>query len=669
MKKKYTIALLFILFTLPSWAQQQRSLAEEDFYELRTIPIPEDVKLEVGGITVLPDGRLAVCTRRGEIWMIDNPYMLTGQPHYKRFASGLHEALGLNYRNGSFYTTQRGELTKITDTNHDGRADKYESIYKFDLSGNYHEYAYGPVFDKNGDMYVTLNVSWIGNGEGLAKWHGWLLKIKEDGTMEPIATGLRSPAGITVNSANDVFYAENQGDWVGSGRITHLEKGDFAGNAGGLRWTKESESPLKLTRKDLAIVDNGQPMHEAAKKIKELKLPAVWFPQGLMGISTADILEDTTRGAFGPFAGQYFVSDQGHSTVMRMTLEKVNGKYQGACFPFREGFASGLIRLRWGIDGSMFGGMTSRGWSSTGPELYALQRLVWTGKTPFEIKNIIAKPDGLELEFTMPVDKKTAQNASHYEVSGFTYHYHHHYGSPIINMENSPLKGLIVSEDGLKVRLVLDNIREGYIHEVKIADLLSADGSNLLHPVGYYTMNEIPSGEKLQLTESQKVHQHHAMAVEKEIAKVAKNKPEEVAKSTVAKRVTKMPATWTIPDQIISLGTKPGLKYSADEVQIKAGSKIKLVFTNNDDMTHNLVIVEPGAAREIGDTAFNMGLKGSQLQYIPASPKVLQHTNLVQPGASETIYFVAPTKPGVYTYLCTYPGHAMVMQGKMTVVK
>lgn len=124
------------------------------------------------------------------------------------------------------------------------------------------------MFDKNGDMYVTLNVSWIGNGEGLAKWHGWLLKIKEDGTMEPIATGLRSPAGITVNSANDVFYAENQGDWVGSGRITHLEKGDFAGNAGGLRWTKEPESPLKLTRKDLAIVDNGQPMHEAAKKLR-----------------------------------------------------------------------------------------------------------------------------------------------------------------------------------------------------------------------------------------------------------------------------------------------------------------------------------------------------------------------------------------------------------------
>lgn len=666
--KKFIVVSFTIIISMTSWAQSPRVQSEEDFYELRTIPIPEDIKLEVGGISVLQDGRVAVSTRRGEIWMIQNPYMTSGEPHYSRFASGLHETLGLNFRNGSFYATQRGELTKITDTNNDGRADKYECIYKFDLSGNYHEYAYGPVFDKNNDMYVTLNVAWIGYGEGLGKWHGWLLKIKEDGTMEPVATGLRSPAGIMINSSNDVFYAENQGDWVGSGRVTHLEKGDFAGNAGGLRWTKEPESPLKLSKADLSIVDNGQPMHEAAKKIKELKLPAVWFPHTLMGISTADILEDTTNGAFGPFAGQYFVSDQGHSKVMRMTLEKVNGKYQGACFPFREGLASGLLRLRWGIDGSMFGGMTSRGWSSTGPEPYALQRLVWTRKTPFEIKNISAKPDGLELEFTLPVDSKVAQDASHYEVNGFTYHYHHHYGSEIMNMESSPIRGLVVSDDGLKVRLVLDNMREGYIHEVKINDLISAGGASLLHNVGYYTMNAIPSGEKLQLTQAAMASHHH-LEVGKKPSAPAVKKTETSVKAPVSKRLTKMPAGWTQPDQVISLGTKPGLKYSIDRIQVKAGSKVKLVFSNNDDMTHNVVFVEPGAAREVGDKAYNMGLKGSQLHYIPETPKILNHTNLIQPGDSETIYFVAPSRPGVYTYLCTFPGHAMVMQGVMTVVK
>jgi len=665
--RHFSLLLITVSLIHSTYAQSSRPQREEDYYELRTISIPEDIKLEVGGLAVLKDGRVAVSTRRGDIWMIDNAY--STQPHYSRFASGMHEVLGLTYRNGSFYCTQRGELTKVTDTDNDGRADRYEPIYKFDLSGNYHEYAYGPIFDKQGDMYVALNVAWVGYGDGLGKWHGWLLKIKADGTMEPIATGLRSPAGIIVNSSNDIFYSENQGDWVGSGRVTHLEKGDFAGNAGGLRWSKDPQSPVKLTREELAKVDNGQPMHEAAKIIKELKVPAVWFPHTLMGISTADILEDTTNGAFGPFAGQYYVSDQGHSKIMRMSLEKVNGEYQGACFPFREGFASGLLRLRFGIDGSVFGGMTSRGWSSTGPAMYALQRLVWTGKTPFEMKDIHAKPDGLEIEFTLPVDKTAAQDPSHYEVNGFTYHYHHHYGSEIINQKKGNLKGIIVSDDRLKVRLVIDSLREGYIHEVRLHDLTSQKGLNLLHTFGYYTLNNIPQGEKATLADHQVVHQsHHAIAVAAVTTKAKTTSTTTPAKATT-KRQTKMPVEWKQPDQVIAIGTKPGLKYDISEVQVKAGSKIKLIFSNNDDMTHNVVIVNPGTAKEVGDLAFNLGLKGSQMNYIPSSTNVIYHTNLIQPGSSETIYFTAPSKPGNYTIVCTYPGHAMIMQATLKVVK
>jgi uncharacterized cupredoxin-like copper-binding protein len=471
-----------------------------------------------------------------------------------------------------------------------------------------------------------------------------------------------------VNSHNDVFYGENQGDWVGSGRVTHLEKGDFAGNAGGLNWTGEPESPLKLTKAQLKTVDDGRPMHEAAKVIKELKLPAVWFPHTLMGISTADILEDTTNGAFGPFSGQYFVSDQGHSKIMRMTLEKVKGRYQGACYPFREGFASGLIRLRFGVDGSLFGGMTSRGWASTGTASYALQRLEWTGKMPFEMKNISARPDGFEIEFTQPVNWKRAKAAATYEVTGFTYRYHHHYGSEIINSKKAMVKGIQVSEDGKKVRLVLDSLREGYVHEIKLHDLFAENGLNLLHGTAYYTMNNIPEGAKAILAKDEQVIMHHHMTAG------TVGKKEAAPKSTgagapMAKRVTKMPVGWKQPDQVIVLGTRPGLKYSVDRLQVKAGSKIKLVFNNNDDMTHNVVLVTPGAAKEVGDQAFNMGLKGAELNYIPKTQKVLYHTRLLQPGASEAIYFIAPTKPGTYTYLCSYPGHAMIMQGTMVVSK
>ena len=499
-----------LLLTVSTFAQKNVVQSEKDFYALKTVAIPDNVKLEVGGIAVMPDGRIAASTRRGEIWIIQNAYG-NGQPHFTRFASGLHEVLGLAYRDGAFYCTQRGELTKIEDKNNDGIADSYTPITLFELSGNYHEYAYGPVFDKNGDMYVTLNVAWVGYGDGLGKWHGWLIKVKPDGTQEPIATGLRSPAGFNVNSNNDVFYAENQGDWVGSGRVTHLEKGDFAGNAGGLNWTKEPNSPLKLTKEDLKEVDNGQPMHEAAKKIKELKLPAVWFPHTVMGISTADIIEDQTNGAFGPFGGQYFVADQGHSKIMRMSLEKVNGKYQGACYPFYEGFASGLVRLRWGLDGSMFGGMTSRGWASTGKAEYALQRLVWNGELPFEMKDIHAMSDGFEVEFTAPVNSSKLKDPKNFTVNSFTYKYQHQYGSPIINNRTRKIIGMIPSADGRKVKLVLDSLIPGYIHEIRVANLESTEQKSLLHDFAYYTLNEIPAGEKTVLTEGEKVNAHAGM--------------------------------------------------------------------------------------------------------------------------------------------------------------
>lgn len=649
-----------LLLTVSTFAQKNVVQSEKDFYALKTVAIPDNVKLEVGGIAVMPDGRIAASTRRGEIWIIQNAYG-NGQPHFTRFASGLHEVLGLAYRDGAFYCTQRGELTKIEDKNNDGIADSYTPITLFELSGNYHEYAYGPVFDKNGDMYVTLNVAWVGYGDGLGKWHGWLIKVKPDGTQEPIATGLRSPAGFNVNSNNDVFYAENQGDWVGSGRVTHLEKGDFAGNAGGLNWTKEPNSPLKLTKEDLKEVDNGQPMHEAAKKIKELKLPAVWFPHTVMGISTADIIEDQTNGAFGPFGGQYFVADQGHSKIMRMSLEKVNGKYQGACYPFYEGFASGLVRLRWGLDGSMFGGMTSRGWASTGKAEYALQRLVWNGELPFEMKDIHAMSDGFEVEFTAPVNSSKLKDPKNFTVNSFTYKYQHQYGSPIINNRTRKIIGMIPSADGRKVKLVLDSLIPGYIHEIRVANLESTEQKSLLHDFAYYTLNEIPAGEKTVLTEGEKVNAHAGM--HHDIKKTAPTKT-----IVSKKRQTTMPADWTQPEKILKLGTKPGLKYDVSNFEVKAGSKVRLIFNNNDDMTHNVVITAPGAADEVGSLALKMGLKGSEMNYVPSSNKVLFHTGLLQPETSESIYFVAPSTPGEYMFVCTFPGHAAVMRGIIKVV-
>jgi cytochrome c551/c552 len=498
MMKKYTAFVLLFAVALGAFAQTKpTSKKEQDYYEIKTLPIPKEIYLEVGGLATMPDGRLAVSTRRGEIWIVENPYQKSShQTYYRRFASGLHEVLGLAYKDGAFYCSQRGELTKITDTDRDGVADLYEPIYTFDLSGNYHEYTYGPVIDKNGDMWVSLNLAWVGFGEGkFAKWRGWFVKITPDGKIEPFAGGLRSPAGYSFNDEGDLFYGENQGDWVGSGRVTHLAKGEFAGNPGGLKWAKEPNSPLKLSLEE--IQDNGSPMFEAAKKNPKIKLPAVWFPHAIMGISTSDILQDTTKGKFSPFPGQYFVADQGQSKVMRMGLEKVNGVYQGFAINYREGFQSGILRERFGLDGSMFVGMTSRGWGSTGKDDFGLQRLFWNGNMPFEIDMIKAKSDGFEFSFTQPVDVNSVKKAASYAIRSYIYKYQHQYGSPIIELKDLKIKGVEVSADRKKVRISIDGIRQFFIHEFTLKGVLNEKGEPLLHETAYYTLNEIPAGPAL----------------------------------------------------------------------------------------------------------------------------------------------------------------------------
>jgi uncharacterized cupredoxin-like copper-binding protein len=655
MKYLKIILSLFILLSHGLIAQQTDMAEKESaYYRISTVPIPEDVVLEVGGLALMPDDRLAVATRRGEIWLVDDPYLQnTNQPTFTRFASGLHEPLGLAYRKGSLYTTQRAEVTKITDTNSDDRGDMFKSIYSWPLSGNYHEYSYGPRFLPNGDMLVTLNLSWIGKGASLSKWRGWLLKITEEGEMTPIASGLRSPAGFGFDVDGEVFYAENQGDWIASGRITHLEEGDFAGNPAGLRWTDDPRSPLSMTP-DM-IPDSVGLMHEFAREHQEVKVPAVWFPHTLMGISTSDILADTTGGQFGPFAGQLFVGDQGHSKVMRVFLEKVDGEYQGACFPFREGFSSGILRMIWGREGSMFVGMTSRGWASTGKEMYGLQKLSWTGKMPFEIQSMEARHDGFELAFTQPVSRATAEDLASYQVTSFTYSYHQSYGSPIIDRQAAVVRGVTVKEGGKRVRIFVDGLRKGYIHELKAPGLKNSNGQPLLHNTAYYTLNNLPAGD----------NEEPMIAAAGTAAESSGN--DLSCGYDAGKRTTSMPADWNgKADVVINLGTQPGLMYDITEFEVPAGAKVQLTFNNNDDMLHNVVITQPGMVDEVSQLSMQMGLDGPQRGYIPDTDKIMYHTCLLQPESSESIFFEAPQE-GSYPYVCTFPGHSLVMRGVMKV--
>jgi uncharacterized cupredoxin-like copper-binding protein len=314
----------------------------------------------------------------------------------------------------------------------------------------------------------------------------------------------------------------------------------------------------------------------------------------------------------------------------------------------------------------MYVGQTSRGWGATGRAQWGLQRLVWTGKTPFEPHRVSARPDGFEVFFTAPVSRAAAENLASWKVTSFTYKYHHIYGSPVINQATHTVRAAVVARDGRSVRIALDSLREGYVHEISMSGVRSDGGAALLHDVGYYTVNQIPRGAALAVSPS--ASRAAPSGTTGPVYSGSGTAGGRAPGRALAKHQTTMPAEWNgTVDQTVSVQGVEGLKFSLAAFDVKAGARVKLDFANVSDMLHNLVVVKPGTAIKVGEEAMRMGLDGAKLEYVPRTEDVLYHTAMLEPQKSETIYFVAPTTPGEYTYVCTFPGHYLVMQGTMRV--
>lgn len=463
--------------------------AAEDSYRKVPLEIPADLVLEAGGLARTPDGKLAVASRRGEVWIAQNPYAKDGKGVvWKRFASALHEPLGLAFHEGALYVSQRSEITRLRDANGDGVADEYRCAAKgWGVTGAYHEYTYGPKFDPRGNMWITLNCTMGDVVLPDKDWRGYSLCVEPNGKWKPVSGGMRSPCGIGINEAGDVFYTDQQGHWNSACGIHQIKQGVFHGHiasfasAGlpGAPFAKPDELPENV------------PVAEAARKMPIYKPACVWMPYRKMGMSTTDLVLDDTKGKFGPFAGQFFVGELTQASINRVFMEKVGNEYQGVCFPFVDNLQAGVLRLEFGDDGSLFVGETSRGWSSVGSKSYGVERVIWSGTAPFAMRTMEARPHGFLCTFTRPVSKKLVKN-SIWTMRSYTYEYHAEYGGPDIDVMEPVVNVGEVSEDGLSLELKVDPLREGYVHELNVSGLRCVDGEALTPEIAHYTLNRIP---------------------------------------------------------------------------------------------------------------------------------------------------------------------------------
>ena len=478
MKKR---TLLFIL----TIACSQLGVFADSSYSVQSLPTPAGIVCEVTGLDYSDDGTLYICTRRGDVWAQKNG-------DWQRFAHGLHEPMGLLAGPGFAVVSQRPEVTRLVDEDGDGTADRYETICdQIAMEANFHQYNYGLVKGKiAGNLHGILSCSGLSkpdgspasaNGFSPIPYRMWSYQISPSGEFRPWSSGLRTANGIGKSPQGELFAADNQGDWVATSMLHHLEEGDFHGHPAALRW--DQNFPYSQDPKSSPI--------DLLEKMR--KPPAVHFPHGELANSPGSPVWDTTGGKFGPFAGQMFIGDIVHPRIIRVALEKVNGQYQGACFSFyhAEGLKAGICRLAFSSAGELIIGRAGEGNWARGKPDSGLQKIAYSGTTPFEIHRIELQNDGFLFHFTQPVNQVIKLDPKNFGVQSYHYPYGPNYGYPKTDIQKIVPTRVEQSLDGSTIRVMIPNLEERKIYQFNLPELKDPDGKSLRNPVAYYTLNEL----------------------------------------------------------------------------------------------------------------------------------------------------------------------------------
>lgn len=488
--------LLFLIVTAIVLLAGCTTVAEEPVadvaYRVESVPMPEGLSSETGAVAFLPDGRLVACFHRGEV-MVYDPEKKT----WELFAEGLHDPLGIMVVSDSeLLVIQRPELTRVKDTDGDGKADLYETVTDdFGISGNYHEFNYGPVQDEDGNLFIALNAA-SPNGDvrdevrgtldstgrgprqmfAAVPYRGWIMKLTPGGELLPYASGFRSPNGLGFDAEGHLFVTDNQGDWIGTSPLYHVQEGHFYGHPASLIW-EEGWDRGNPTDMPVAVLDS---MRTKA---------AVLFPHGIMANSPTQPLLDNTEGKFGPFTGQLFIGEMNQERIVRVMLEQVNGVFQGACIPFYDGngLRKGNNRLAFAPDGSLWVGQNDHGWAGD----RGIQRIVFTGRQPMDVYSMHLTEEGFDLTFTQPVSLATASDTSQYKIRHYYYEYHKEYGSEQFDVQHVPVTYIDIAPDRKKVSLKLAALKVGYVYELTLGNIRSEKGDTLANHLVCYTLNQL----------------------------------------------------------------------------------------------------------------------------------------------------------------------------------
>ena len=584
---------------------------------------PWNALMYVGGHDFLPDGSAMVCTMQGDVWHVTGLDRTLEHVRWKRFATGLHHALGLVVANEQVYVLGRNQITRLHDLNRDDEADFYECFsqaYVTSTAG--HDFICGLERDAQGSFYT------VSGNQGL-------LRISPDGSQaDVVATGFRNPDGLGMLPDGSITVPCSEGEWTPTSMICLVPSNQIAC----------APSPPHYG-------------YQGPKGGVAPQLPLVYLPRGVDNSSGGQAY--ISSKLWGPLEGQMVHLSFGTGTCFTMLRDEVNGHAQGAVVPLPGDFASGAHRGRFHpIDGQLYvSGMT--GWGSYTPEVGSFERVRYTGQ-PMQLPAAFhMHQNGIRLTFTSPVDATLAGQADKQFAQVWNYRYSSAYGSAeyapshfgAVGHDRVAITGAHVSGDGRSVFLEMPD----------------------LQPVNQLHLRlQVKAGRPIDMFAT--VHALDApftgfagyQPVEKSIAA----HPILADLAALANPPRPNPFRGGIPDaRPIRVEAGKNLTFATRSITVKAGEPIKLTFMNPDVVPHNWVLLKPGSLAKVGELVNKIisDPDAANRHYVPESDDVLAYSDIVPAGQDFSIFLRAPKKPGRYPYLCSFPGHWMVMNGQMIV--
>jgi len=436
-------------------------------YRAIAYPRPKTVfgedRVMPGAVAVRPrDSQVFVASMKtGELLALHDPDGAGKSARFERYGNGLYQdALSMLAEDDGLYVLHRRNLTKIVESQ--GQPTEFVRVAALPHGvADTYDMAYGLARDKAG----RFAYSYAPYADAKMPGAGGALRLEPGKPPEEIAFGMRNPLGWCAGPDGEIFFTDNQGDWVATNKLCHIVEGRYYG------W------PNRLQKQHIS---------------KPAGKTTVWVPYG-WARSINGVAYDNTGGKFGPFAGQFFMAElMFGGAIIRANVEKVNGVYQGACFPFWGKGLLGPVCLAFDPKGPLYvGGITEPGWMAQ-PDRGALFRIDYTGQVPFEMQSIHVRPRGFRVVFTDPVDKATARDSASYRLEHYRYEYTGAYGSPELDRTAVKIERAEVSADGRSVELTVASLVPDRVYLVSPTGVRSAKGEGLVHKTGAYTLNEIP---------------------------------------------------------------------------------------------------------------------------------------------------------------------------------